>query len=155
MEGDSPDAGSGQMSEMTIRDLGQDEDFGHWFHELLELEARGTGGTGPADERYLVLSNEIGNWIGGLRFSLRGGVAQLIDVGVTPEERGRGHAHRLLAAFERLAREEGAHLAEFWTDDLRAEGLLAALGWRRILLRERYFGGTTWMLMEKRFDEED
>ncbi|HEX6643032.1 MAG TPA: GNAT family N-acetyltransferase [Gemmatimonadales bacterium] len=140
------------MSELIIRDLGQDEEFGHWFRELLELEAEGAGRVGPADERYLVLSNEIGDWIGGLRFSLRGGVAQLIDVAVAPEERGRGHAHRLLAAFERRAVEEGAHVAEFWTDDFRAEGLLAALGWNRILLRHGYFAGETWMLMEKRLD---
>jgi GNAT superfamily N-acetyltransferase len=138
------------MSELIIRDLGQDEDFGNWFRELLELEAEGSGRVGPADERYLVLSNEIGDWIGGLRFSLRGGVAQLIDVAVAPEERGRGHAHRLLAAFEQRARDEAAHLAEFWTDDFRAEGLLAALGWTRILMRDRYFGESTWMLMEKR-----
>ena len=68
------------MSEMTIREIGQDEDFGHWFHELLEREADGPGDTGPADERFLVLSNEIGDWIGGLRFAFRGGVAQLIEI---------------------------------------------------------------------------
>jgi ribosomal protein S18 acetylase RimI-like enzyme len=79
-------------------------------------------------------------------------VAQLIDVAVAPEERGRGHAHRLLAAFEQRAREEAAHLAEFWTDDFRAEGLLAALGWTKLLMRERYFGESTWMLMEKRLE---
>ena|SRR5690606_3078291 len=140
------------MNELTIRDLGQDEDFGHWFHELLEREAESSGRIGPADERYLVLSNEIGDWIGGLRFSIRGGVARLIDVAVAPDSRGRGHAHRLLAAFEERAREDAAHLAEFWTDDLRAEGLLAALGWRRMLVREGYIGGRTWMLMEKRLD---
>jgi hypothetical protein len=45
--------------------------------------------------------------------------------------------------------ESGAHLAEFWTDDTRSEGLLAALGWRRIFLRERYIGQRSWALMEK------
>ncbi len=96
-----------------------------------------------------MLSNEIGDWVGGLRFTLRGGVAQLIGVGVTPGERHQGHAHRLLAAFEARAVEEDAHLVEFWTDDLRAEGLLAALGWRRVMQRDRYIGNRTWLLMEK------
>ena len=137
------------MSEMTIREIGQDEDFGHWFHDLLEREAEGPGDTGPADERFLVLSNEIGDWIGGLRFAFRGGVAQLIEIGVAREDRGKGHGHRLLAAFEERARAEGAHLAEFWTDDLGAEGLLAALGWQRVLERADYMGGRTWLLLEK------
>src|SRR5574337_925215 len=122
------------MSELTIREMRQDEDFGHWLQELLEQE--GGERWEPADDRYLVLSNEIGDWIGGLHFTLRGGVAQLLDIGIAPGERRQGHAHRLVAAFEERAREEGAHVAEFWTDDLRAEGLLAALGWNRVMERQ-------------------
>jgi ribosomal protein S18 acetylase RimI-like enzyme len=136
------------MSELIIREIGQDDDFAHWFHELLE-EGAEDAAVGPADDRYLVLSNEIGDWIGGLRFSLRGGVAQLIEIAIAPAERSQGHAHRLLAAFEVRAREEAAHLAEFWTDDLAAEGLLAALGWHRVMLRPGYLGGREWLLMEK------
>lgn len=136
------------MSELIIREIGQDDDFGHWFHELLEGEASESS-IGPSDDRYLVLSNEIGDWIGGLRFSLRGGIAQLVDIAIAPAERSQGHAHRLLAAFEARAREESAHLAEFWTDDLDAEGLLSALGWRRVMLRANYLGGREWLLMEK------
>ncbi|HXG43359.1 MAG TPA: GNAT family N-acetyltransferase, partial [Gemmatimonadales bacterium] len=75
----------------------------------------------------------------------------IVDLVVTPEERHRGHAHRLVAAFEERAREAGCHLAEFWTSDLSAEGELIATGWERILRREDYFGGNTWYLMEKRF----
>jgi hypothetical protein len=41
-------------------------------------------------------------------------------------------------------------VAEFWTDDQRSEGLLAALGWRRIFQRENYIGHGSWSLMEKR-----
>ena len=87
----------------------------------------------------------------GLRgfFSGAGGVAHLVDVVVLPQERHRGHAHRLLTAFEERATESGAHLAEFWTDDARSEGLLAAFGWRRIFVREGYLGRRTWLLMEK------
>ena len=140
------------MSDLIIREIGQDDDFAHWFHELLEAEAE-EAAVGPADDRYLVLSNEIGDWIGGLRFSLRGGIAQLIDIAVAPAERSQGHAHRLLAAFEARAREESAHLAEFWTDDLDAEGLLSALGWRRVMLRANYLGGREWLLMEKALNQ--
>src|SRR5215210_4329147 len=137
------------MSELTIREMGQDEDFSAWFSELLEQEDATAGSVGALDEHYLILSNEIGDWIGGLRYWLRGGVAHLVDVVVLPQERHQGHAHRLMAAFEQRAAEAGAHLAEFWTDDDRSEGLLAALGWRRIFRREGYLGRRTWSLMEK------
>src|SRR5215210_2201592 len=132
------------MSELTIREMGQDEDFSAWFSELLEQEDATAGSVGALDEHYLILSNEIGDWIGGLRYWLRGGVA------VLPQERHRGHAHRLMAAFEHRAAEAGGHVAEFWTDDQRSEGLLAALGWRRIFQREDYIGHRAWSLMEKR-----
>jgi GNAT superfamily N-acetyltransferase len=138
------------MSELTIREMGQDEDFAAWFSELLDLEDGGSGAAGALDEHYLILSNEIGDWIGGLRYWLRGGVAHLVDVVVLPQERHRGHAHRLMAAFEERAAEAGGHVAEFWTDDNRSEGLLAALGWRCIFKREDYMGHHSWSLMEKR-----
>jgi ribosomal protein S18 acetylase RimI-like enzyme len=125
------------MSELTIREMGQDEDFSAWFSELLEQEDATTGSAGAIDEHYLILSNEIG-------------VAHLVDVVVLPQERHRGHAHRLLAAFEERATEAGGHTAEFWTDDQRSEGLLGALGWRRIFQREDYIGHRAWSLMEKR-----
>jgi GNAT superfamily N-acetyltransferase len=136
------------MSELTIRDMEQDEDFASWFSDLLEMEeSRGSGF--HLDDRYLVLANEIGDWIGGLRFTLRGGVATLLELAVTPEERHRGHAHRLLGAFEDRAVEAGSHLAEFWTDDTRSEALLAALGWRVVMRRDEYIGHRPWTLMEK------
>jgi GNAT superfamily N-acetyltransferase len=137
------------MSELTIREMGQDEDFSAWFSELLEQE-EGLTGSGALDEHYLILSNEIGDWVGGLRYWLRGGVAQLVDVVVLPQERHKGHAHRLLAAFEERAVEAGGHLAEFWTEDQRSEVLLAALGWERIFQRQDYIGHRRWALMEKR-----
>lgn len=140
------------MSELTIREMGQDEDFSAWFSELLEQEDGDPGSPGSLDEHYLILSNEIGDWIGGLRYWLRGGVAHLVDVVVLPQERHKGHAHRLLVAFEERAAEAGAHLAEFWTDDERSEGLLAAFGWRRIFRREHYIGHRSWALMEKHLE---
>jgi hypothetical protein len=46
-------------------------------------------------------------------------------------------------------------LAEFWTDDLESEGLLAAMGWRVVLRRPGYIGGRTWVLMEKELGAEE
>jgi GNAT superfamily N-acetyltransferase len=136
------------MSEPTIREMGQDEDFAAWFSELLDQEDA-PGWPGAPDDRYLILSNEIGDWVGGLHYWLRGGVAHVVDVMILPEERHQGHAHRLLAAFEERAIDAGAHLAEFWTDDTRSEGLLAAFGWRRVVSRPDYVGRRSWTLMEK------
>jgi len=60
-----------------------------------------------------------------------------------------------MAAFEERSAEAGAHLAEFWTDDLGSEGLLAAMGWRVVLRRPGYIGGRTWVLMEKSLGDEE
>ena len=135
------------MPELMIRDVDRDDDFGAWLDELLEL---GGDAHQPADERYLVLSNEIGDWVGGLRWHLRGGVATLEDLAVVPEERSHGHADRLLAAFESRAGDAGAHVLEFWTDDPRAEQRLAIRGWRPVSRRADYIGHHDWTLLEKR-----
>src|ERR1051326_4754155 len=109
--------------QLTIRETDEDEEFAAWLNDLTERYS-----SGPRDdvleERHLVLADEIGDWIGGLRWTLRGGGAQLIDIGVGPRGRHQGHAHRLLAAFEERAAEHGAHLLEFWTDHVAEEGLL-------------------------------
>ena len=140
------------MSDSVIREMDQHEDFAAWYWEHLEEELDAGNSADSVDQHYLILSNEIGDWVGGLRYWLRGGVAHLMDVMVLPSERHRGHAHRLLAAFEERATTSGAHLAEFWTDDLRSEGLLGALGWRCIFRRDNYIGGNNWALMEKHLD---
>ena len=137
------------MSDLRIREMDQGEEFADWFSDLTLREGEESGEDVHLDDRYLVLSNEIGDWIGGLRFYLRGGVAHVLDIAVTPDQRHHGHGHRLVEAFEERARDAGAHLAEFWTDDLRAEDALVALGWHRALRRENYIGGRTWHLMEK------
>jgi GNAT superfamily N-acetyltransferase len=138
------------MSELTIREMENGEEFAEWFSDLTLREEQETGDSVHLEERFLVLSNEIGDWIGGLRYSLRGGVAHILDIAVTPEERHLGHGHLLVSAFETRARESGAHLAEFWTDDLRDEGEFILNGWHRVMKRDEYFGGKTWYLMEKR-----
>ncbi len=139
------------MGEITIREMEQHEDFSAWYWEHLEETLDAAGASDTVDQHYLILSNEIGDWVGGLRYWLRGGVAHLVDVMVVPEERHRGHAHRLLSAFEERATEAGAHLAEFWTDDLRSETMLGAQGWHCIFRRRNYIGERDWALMEKRF----
>ena len=139
------------MSELTIRDMDQGEDFAEWFADLLHKEEVRAGGTVAPHDHYLVLTDEIGDWIGGVRYAIRGGVAQLLDIAVEPEQRHQGHGRRLLAAFESRAEEAGAHVAEFWTDDTRAEPILLHAGWRQVMERPDYIGRRTWYLMEKRF----
>lgn len=141
------------MGDTMIRDMEHGEDFREWFADLLERAADEAGPgpvAGAVEDRYLVLSNDVGDWIGGARFLLRGGVAHLLGVGVTPAERGRGHGHRLLAAFEERAREAGAHLAEFWAGHADSEALFAALGWEPVVRRRDYMDHGPWVLLEKR-----
>jgi ribosomal protein S18 acetylase RimI-like enzyme len=139
-------------TEVIIRDMEKGEEFAEWFADLLLRHDEETGLDAHRDDRYLVLSNEIGDWIGGLRYSLQGGVAQLLELAVAPEARHQGHAHRLLQAFEQRAIESDAHVAEFWTDDTRSEAFLVAFGWNQILTRKDYIGRRNWYLMEKRFE---
>lgn len=137
------------MSDITIREMEQDEEFAAWFSDLLIEEDEAEGTSSRVEDRYLVLTSEIGDWVGGLRYTLQGGVAHLVEVAVAPAARRQGHAHRLLGAFEERAAAHGAHLVEFWTDDLRSEAFLAAMGWRRVMTRDGYIGGRAWYLMEK------
>jgi len=140
------------MSELTIREMENGEEFADWFADLTQREEEATGDPVFLEEHYLILSNAIGDWIGGLRYYLRGGVAHVLDVAVRQEERNHGYAHRLLETVEEKARESGAHLIEFWTDDLAGEAELMVFGWNRIMRRDGYIGDRTWYLMEKRLD---
>jgi GNAT superfamily N-acetyltransferase len=140
------------MSELTIREMESGEEFADWFADLTEQEEVATGAPIHLEDHYLILSNAIGDWIGGLRYNLRGGVAHLTDIAVRAEQRHQGHGHRLLEAFEEHASQLGAHLAEFWTDDAAREPELLANGWQRVLRRPGYQGGRTWYLMEKQLN---
>ena len=140
------------MSELTIREMENGEEFADWFADLTQREEEATGDPVFLEEHYLILSNAIGDWIGGLRYYLRGGVAHVLDVAVRPEERNHGYGHKLLEAFEDKARESGAHLIEFWTDDPAGEAELMMFGWNRVVRRDGYIGDRTWYLMEKRLD---
>ena len=137
------------MSELRIREMDNGEEFADWFADLTQQEEEATGEPAHVEDHYLILSNEIGDWLGGLRYTLRGGVAHIQEIAVRPEERRHGHGRRLLTAFEERAREGDCHLAEFWTDDMSGEAELLANGWQRVIRREGYIGGRTWYLMEK------
>ena len=121
------------MGELTIREMEQDGDFAAWFSELIELE-EGIGGLHRQRRRAVSHPQQRDRRLD------RGPALLAARWGGPSGGRGRpaagtaqGHAHRLLAAFEERAVEAGAHVAEFWTDDDRSEGLLAALGWESYL----------------------
>lgn len=133
--------------DLTIREVREGEEFAAWLAELTSLDPEAS--SLALEERHLVLTNEVGDWIGGVRFTMRGGVAHLVDIGVVPSERGQDHGLRLLDAFEAHARDAGAHLVEFWTDRLGLEPLLAALGWKLVMTRPEYIAGRTWYLLAK------
>ena len=136
--------------QLKIREMEEGEEFSAWLRELSDSTDPESTPPEFTEDKHLVLTDEIGDWIGGLRWSLRGGVAEVREVAVVPKERHQGHAHRLLAAFEEHAVEQGAQLLELWTDHETEEGLLTALGWQRALKRDGYIGGRTWYLLEKR-----
>lgn len=140
--------------QLVVRELeGEDDgEFALWLFELTHDYPDAEYGT--LDEHFLVLSSEIGDWIGGLRYLLRGGVAQILELGVAPTERGQGHALRLLQGFEAAAAERGAHLLEFWTPNLDMEPLLAVAGWRLVLARPGYIERGTWYLLERALEAE-
>lgn len=134
--------------ELTVREVGDDEEFAAWLHELTHDFPSAEDLT--LEDRHLVLTDEIGDWIGGLRYIMRGGVAKILEIGIRPESRRRGHALRLLEGFENAARDRGAHLVEFWSHHLGLEPILSAVGWRLVLTRPGYIAGRTWYLLEKR-----
>ena len=139
------------MSELTIREMENGEEFADWFADLTQTEEEATGDPLVLEDHYLILSNAMGDWIGGLRYTLRGGVAHVQDIAVTgPRSGTRGTGTGCCMAFEDAAREAGAHLAEFWTDDVTGEAGVAgerlAAAWSPAT---DYIGGTTWYLMEK------
>ena len=138
------------MGELIIRDMDQGEDFVSWFAELVERQDESTGAHLSYHDRYLILTDDLGDWIGGVRFFLRGGVAHLLEFAVEAAHQDVGYGLRLLEAFEHRARDAGAHLAEFWANDLDSAGIYEELGWREVVRREEYVGRGPWVLMEKR-----
>ena len=135
--------------DLKIRETMDTDEFGAWLADLVQHHPSSAHAGEPVEPHHLVLTDEIGDWIGGISYTLRGGVANLVLIGVAPHERGQGHSLRLLEAFEAAAIDRGAHLLEFSTDELRGEAFLAALGWRRVLARRNFVGHRTWYILEK------
>lgn len=138
------------MSELTIRDMDQGEEFAAWFADLVERQDAASGAQLSYQDRYLILSDDIGDWVGGVRYYLRGGVAHLLEFAVEEALEHVGYGLQLLEAFEHRAIEAGAHLAEFWTNDFESADVYAGLGWREVVRRDDYVGRGAWVLMEKR-----
>jgi GNAT superfamily N-acetyltransferase len=139
----------GQMSELTIREMERGEEFEGWFEELVGQQDTATGSNLRYDHHLLVLTNEVGDWVGGVRYYLRGGIAHLLEFAVIQHEEHLGYGLRLLESFENKAAEGGAQLLEFWTNDLESAAIYADLGWQEVVRRPRYVGGDEWVLMEK------
>jgi hypothetical protein len=139
----------GQMSELTIREMERGEEFEGWFEELVGQQDTATGSSLRYEHHLLVLTNEMGDWVGGVRYYLRGGVAHLLEYAVVQHEEHLGYGLRLLESFETRAAEGGAALLEFWTNDLESASIYLDLGWREVVRRPRYVGGDEWVLMEK------
>ena len=138
------------MGELIIRDMEEGEEFAAWFAELVERQDATTGAHLSYHDRHLILTDDLGDWIGGVRFHVRGGVAHLLEFAVEAAHEDVGYGLRLLEAFERRALDAGAHLAEFWTNDFESAGVYGALGWNEVVRREEYVGRGPWVLMEKR-----
>lgn len=137
------------MSELIIREMDRGEEFETWFAELVQRQDDASGSHLRYDDHLLVLTNEVGDWVGGVRYYIRGGVAHLLEFAVTEEEEHLGYGLRLLETFEGRAAEAGAHLLEFWTNDLESAAIYTDMGWREVIQRPGYVGGDTWVLMEK------
>lgn len=137
------------MSELTIREMDRGEDFESWFSELVGRQDAATGSHLSYEHHLLVLTNGLGDWVGGVRYYLRGGVAHLLEFAVVENEEHLGYGLRLLETFEARAVEAGAHLLEFWTNDLESAEIYGQLGWKQVVCRPRYVGGDEWVLMEK------
>lgn len=137
------------MSELSIREMDRGEEFATWFGDLVERQDTATGSHLRYDDHLLVLTNEVGDWVGGVRYYLRGGVAHLLEFAVVADQEDIGYGIRLLESFEARAVAAGAHLLEFWTNDLESARIYESLGWREVICRPRYVGGDSWVLMEK------
>lgn len=140
------------MGELIIRDMDAGEEFVAWFAELVERQDETTGAHLSYHDRHLILTNDLGDWVGGVRFHVRGGVAHLLEFAVEADHEEVGYGLRLMEAFEQRALDSGVHLAEFWTNDFESAEVYRALGWREVVRREDYVGRGPWVLLEKRLE---
>jgi [ribosomal protein S18]-alanine N-acetyltransferase len=97
-----------------------------------------------APTRYFVVAeDEAKNIIGYAGVFAPGGAeADVLTVGVVPEQRGKGVARRLMALVTEWADQQGstAMMLEVKVDNLEAIGLYESLGYSKLNTRKDYFG---------------
>lgn len=97
-----------------------------------------------APTRYFVVAeDEAKNIIGYAGVFAPGGAeADVLTVGVVPEQRGKGVARRLMALVTEWADQQGstAMMLEVKVDNLEAIGLYESLGYTKLNTRKDYFG---------------
>jgi [ribosomal protein S18]-alanine N-acetyltransferase len=97
-----------------------------------------------APTRYFVVAeDEAKNIIGYAGVFAPGGAeADVLTVGVVPEQRGKGVARRLMALVTEWANQQGstAMMLEVKVDNLEAIGLYESLGYSKLNTRKDYFG---------------
>ena len=97
-----------------------------------------------APTRYFVVAeDEAKNIIGYAGVFAPGGAeADVLTVGVVPEQRGKGVARHLMALVTEWAGQQGstAMMLEVKVDNLEAIGLYESLGYSKLNIRKDYFG---------------
>lgn len=97
-----------------------------------------------APTRYFVVAeDEAKNIIGYAGVFAPGGAeADVLTVGVVPEQRGKGVARQLMALVTEWANQQGstAMMLEVKVDNLEAIGLYESLGYSKLNTRKDYFG---------------
>jgi [ribosomal protein S18]-alanine N-acetyltransferase len=97
-----------------------------------------------APTRYFVVAeDEAKNIIGYAGVFAPGGAeADVLTVGVVPEQRGKGVARQLMALVTEWADQQGstAMMLEVKVDNLEAIGLYESLGYSKLNTRKDYFG---------------
>ncbi len=97
-----------------------------------------------APTRYFVVAeDEAKNIIGYAGVFAPGGAeADVLTVGVVPEQRGKGVARHLMALVTEWADQQGstAMMLEVKVDNLEAIGLYESLGYSKLNTRKDYFG---------------
>jgi [ribosomal protein S18]-alanine N-acetyltransferase len=97
-----------------------------------------------APTRYFVVAeDEAKNIIGYAgAFAPGGAEADVLTVGVVPEQRGKGVARQLMALVTEWANQQGstAMMLEVKVDNLEAIGLYESLGYSKLNTRKDYFG---------------
>jgi GNAT superfamily N-acetyltransferase len=116
-----------------------------------ELESVGPAEFRPPTGALLLLVHDDETLAGGALRRWSEGIAEIKRMWTAPAHRRRGHARRILAALEDVARGYGYRSVRLQTGDLQPEALAlyAAGGYRRIPCYGRYVGEPRCVSFEK------